>query len=173
MPATRDDLFARLDALGIDHRTVDHAPIFTVDEGEHLKRDLAGGHSKNLFVKDKKGTIFLIVALGETKIDLKALGPVIGAQGRLSFCRPELMEEVLGVTPGSVTPFALINDREQRVSKVILGQEMMIFNPVWFHPLENNASTAVSPEGLLRFITDCGHEVETLPLEKPLENTLG
>ncbi|GGD14982.1 prolyl-tRNA synthetase associated domain-containing protein [Aquisalinus flavus] len=168
MQATRDDLYARLDALGIGHRTVDHPPVFTVEEGEHLKRDLAGGHSKNLFVKDKKGTLFLIVALGETRIDLKALGPAIGAQGRLSFGRPELMEAVLGVTPGSVTPFALINDRDRRISRVILGQEMMVFNPVWFHPLENNASTAVSPEGLLRFIADCGHEAETVSLEKPL-----
>lgn len=168
MHATRQDLFARLDALGIAHRTVDHPPIFTVDEGEHLKRDLAGGHSKNLFVKDKKGTLFLIVALGDTQIDLKALGPAIGARGRLSFGKPELMEEVLGVTPGSVTPFALINDSAHRICRVILGQELMIFDPVWFHPLENDASTAVSPEGLLRFISDTGHDVETLALERPL-----
>lgn len=158
----RQALFERLDALGLSHRTVDHEPIYTVEEGREIKKSMPGGHTKNLFVKDKKGSLFLIIALGETEIDLVALGKALAetgrARGRFSFASPDLMETVLGVTPGSVTPFALINDTGSRVDGVILDKGLFSHDPVWFHPLENNASTAIAPADLVAFIRACGQE---------------
>ncbi len=153
----RAALFIRLEALGIAHETYDHPPIFTVEEGAHLKARWPGGHSKNLFLKDKKGRLALVSARDETKVDLNALAKAIG-MGRPSFGKPELMEEVLGVTPGSVTIFALIHANAHRLDHVVLDAALMACDPVHFHPLENNATTAIAPEGLLRFIADCGFE---------------
>ena len=110
MPATRQDLLARLAVLGIAASTLDHEAVFTVAESSRLERELPGGHTKNLFLKDKKDRLFLVVALGHAQIDLKTLHKQLGCD-RLSFGKPELLMEVLGVPPGSVTPFALINDR--------------------------------------------------------------
>jgi Ala-tRNA(Pro) deacylase len=156
VPATRQDLFARLADLGIDTRTVDHPAVFTVAESSNLERELPGGHTKNLFLKDKKGTLFLVVALGRAHIDLKTLHKGLGCD-RLSFGRPELLMEVLGVPAGSVTPFALINDKARRVT-VILDADMMRHEQLNYHPLENTATTNIAREDLLRFIRSCGHE---------------
>ena len=160
LPATRTDLYARLDALGIAHRTVEHPPLFTVEDSKRLRGDIPGAHTKNLFLKCKKGSLWLLVALESTPIELKRLHGVIGS-GRLSFGRPELLREVLGVEAGSVTPFALINDRDCRVS-VLLDQAMLACDPVNFHPLENTATTALSSAGLLAFIDSCGHRPRIL-----------
>lgn len=166
---TRAALFGFLDGLAIAHQTVEHPAFFTVEEGRALKTQWPGGHSKNLFLKDKKGALYLAVALGDTEVDLVALGKRIGAKGRLSFGRPELMTATMGVIPGAVTPFALINDSAQALSMVILDAALLAHDPVWFHPLENTASTAVSPDGLLRFVRACGFEPLVLPLARPFE----
>ena len=121
-----------------------------------LERELPGGHTKNLFLKDKKDRLFLVVALGHAQIDLKTLHKRLGSD-RLSFGKPELLMEVLGVPPGSVTPFALINDRAQRVT-VILDADMMRHERLNFHPLENTATTNIAREDLARFIRSCGHQ---------------
>jgi len=149
-PATPDELFARLDALGIAHNTIRHRPVFTVDEGRDLKASIPGGHSKNLFLKDKKGQLFLLCALGDTNIDLTAVSKMIGS-GRFSFGNAELLLRHLGVEPGSVTIFALINDPERDVT-LILDEALLRHDPIYFHPLKNDASTGVSPDGLLKFI---------------------
>jgi Ala-tRNA(Pro) deacylase len=156
LPATRQDLLARLAGLGIAAHTVDHPAVFTVAESSKLERDLPGGHTKNLFLKDKKGALFLVVALGRAHIDLKTLHRQIGCD-RLSFGKPELLMEVLGVPAGSVTPFALINDTSRRVT-VILDADMMRHEQLNYHPLENTATTTIAREDLLRFIRSCGHE---------------
>jgi Ala-tRNA(Pro) deacylase len=153
-PATPADLFARLDALGIAHATTQHAAVFTVDESAELKAQMPGGHTKNLFLKDKKGALFLLCALAESRIDLNAVSKLIGA-GRFSFGSAELLLETLGVTPGSVTIFALINDPGQRV-RLLLDEGLMAHDPVNFHPLANTATTAVSPDGLMRFLAALG-----------------
>jgi Ala-tRNA(Pro) deacylase len=155
-PATEADLFAHFDALGISHVTHRHRPIFTVDEGADLKAALPGGHSKNLFLKDKKGGLALVSALSETRIDLNAFSKAIGAP-RFSFGAAELMLEVLGVTPGSVTAFALLNDPDQRVT-FYLDAALLDCDLVNFHPLRNDATTAISPADLLKFVTSTGHE---------------
>ncbi|WP_411816744.1 prolyl-tRNA synthetase associated domain-containing protein [Hyphococcus sp. DH-69] len=165
--ATRKDLFDFLDNLGIAHRTVEHPPIFTVEEGRELKQQWPGGHSKNLFVKDKRGSLFLAVALSDTRVDLVGLGKRLGAKGRLSFGKPDLMTETLGVIPGAVTPFTLINESAKALARVVLDRALLAADPVWFHPLENNASTAISAENLVNFVKACGFEPEILDLANP------
>jgi Ala-tRNA(Pro) deacylase len=160
VPATRQDLFARLAELEIEARTVEHPPVFTVAESSILERDLPGGHTKNLFLKDKKDRLFLVVALGHARIDLKTLHKVLGCD-RLSFGSPDLLIEVLGVPPGSVTPFALINDRACRVT-VILDADMMRYERLNYHPLANTATTNIAREDLLTFIRSCGREPRIL-----------
>jgi Ala-tRNA(Pro) deacylase len=151
---TRADLFAFLDAQGVAHSTLDHPPVFRVEEGQEIKAALPGGHTKNLFLKDAKGQLWLISALGETAIDLKRLHTVIGS-GRLSFGSAELMVQTLGVTPGSVTAFGLINDAEHRV-RFVLDAALAQADPVNFHPLANDATTAVSQAGFRRFLAALG-----------------
>lgn len=152
---TPDDLFDRLDALGIAHRTYAHPPVFTVEEAKALRGTLPGGHCKSLFLKDKKGGLWLVVALEECRVDLKALADVLGAP-RFSFGSADRLYAVLGVRPGSVTPFAAINDVERLVT-VVLQQAMLAHDPLNYHPLENDRTTAIAPGDLVRFLDACGH----------------
>lgn len=161
-PVSRQALFEYLDALGIPHHTRNHEPVFTVDEGEALKADMPGGHTKNLFLKDKKGSLILISALQSTQIALKQLHKTLEC-GRLSFGKAELLTDVLGVTPGSVTAFALINDPEHEV-RFILDQALMDHDIVNFHPLKNDATTAIRSNDLLRFLTALGRTPEIVKL---------
>jgi Ala-tRNA(Pro) deacylase len=154
-PLTPDQLFVRLDELGIVHRTYHHAPVFTVAEAVALRGTLSGGHCKSLFLKDKKGGLWLAVVLEERRVDLKRLAAVLGAP-RFSFGNPDLLYEILGVRPGSVTPFALVNDTVHRV-QVVLDRAMLDCDPLNYHPLENDRTTAIAPADLLRFVAACGH----------------
>jgi Ala-tRNA(Pro) deacylase len=161
--ATSRDLFARLEALGIETVTHEHPPLFTVEESKALRGDLPGGHCKSLFLRDKKRNFWLAVMLEDRAIDMKALRTLLGASGSLSFGSPELLDELLGVAPGAVTPFALVNDTGHRLT-VVLDAEMMGFDPLNYHPLTNTATTAIAPQDLLRFIEACGHEPRILDL---------
>ena len=156
MPATRLDLFARLDALGIVHSTRNHAPVFTVEEGQSIKASLPGGHTKNLFLKDKKGQLVLVSALGDTAVRVNRLHKHLDC-ARLSFAKEDILFEALGVRPGSVTAFALINDPEARVL-FVLDKALLETDPVNFHPLKNDATTAISAQDLLTFARATGHE---------------
>jgi Ala-tRNA(Pro) deacylase len=155
MLARREELFERFKSLGIETRTLDHAPVFTVEQAKLVHDDMPGGHCKNLFCKDEKGVLWLIVALEDAVINLKAAPAKIGSK-RLTFGKPELLMEVLGVEPGSVTPFGLINDTSQRTN-VILDEAMMRQTPLNYHPLKHDATTAISPDDLIAFIKSCGH----------------
>jgi len=166
-PAARTDLLALLDRIGVSHHTVEHPAIFTVEEGRDLKAAMPGGHSKNLFLKDKAGALYLAVALGDTKVDLIGLGKRLGAKGRLSFGRPELMIATLGVIPGAVTPFTLINETARTLSRVIIDDAILAQNPIWFHPLENTASTAVSPPDFMKFLAAVGVDPLIVDLARP------
>jgi Ala-tRNA(Pro) deacylase len=147
-------LFAFLDAHGIAHSTLEHPPVFHVGEGDEIKAALPGGHTKNLFLKDAKDRLWLITALAKTRIDLKRLPAAIGS-ARLSFGAEPLMVDVLGVRPGSVTPFALVNDTGRRVT-LIVDAALLASDPVNFHPLTNSATTAVSSAGFLAFLAALG-----------------
>ncbi len=168
MPATPQDLFALLDSLGIEHSTVSHPPFFTVDEGRPWHARIAGLHCKNLFIKDRKGGIWHVVLPADKRADLGALEKSLGAP-RFSFARPEVLMEVLQLTPGSVTPFGLINDTSRRVN-VVLDQDMLASEWVNFHPLKNDASTTIRAADLVRFIRALGYAplIVTVP-ERPAE----
>lgn len=148
-------LFARLEALGIAHHTVEHPPVFTVEEAKALRGNLPGHHIKNLFLRNKKEEMWLVVALEDRAIDLKRLGEALGA-GRLSFGSPERLRRVLGVEPGSVTPFALVND-ETQVVRLALDRGLTEGGPVNAHPLVNTMTTAIASADLLRLFEATGH----------------
>jgi Ala-tRNA(Pro) deacylase len=166
MPASPDDLFAYLDSLGIAHKTVCHPPVFTVEEGRTLRGTIAGGHTKNLFLRDKKGVPYLVVAGEDAAIELRALHRQLGASGRFSFGSAALMRELLGVEPGSVTPFAVINDTAGRVT-VVLDAAMMAHEVLNFHPLVNTGTTTISRAGLLKFLQATGHMPRIEPVSGP------
>lgn len=165
-PATPHELLARLEGLGIEARTHRHPPVFTVEEAQALKGDLPGAHTKNLFLRDKKERMWLVVALHDRDVDLRALGPVLGARGRLSFGSPRRLMEHLGVRPGSVTPFAVVNDGAGQVT-VVLDEGLRGFE-VWnAHPLDNAMTTALRGVDLVRFLEAEGHPPVWLDLEAP------
>lgn len=165
MPRTRNDLMSRLEELGIPVSTIDHEPVFTVAESDRLHEEIAGGHTKNLFLKDAKGRLWLVVAEAHTPVDLKALPKAIGS-ARLSFGKPELLMEVLGVVPGSVTALALINDTEHRVS-VVVDARLMEYELINCHPLINSATTSLKRDDLIKFMRACGHEPQVMVLTGP------
>jgi len=155
MPARPDALFALLDRLKIAHRTVSHPAMFTVEDGRDIVANIPGAHTKNLFLKDKSGRMALFVALQDTRIDLKALPAKVGL-GRLSFGSPERLMRHLGVPPGSVTPFAALNDKEGAV-EVLLEAGLMAHDILNFHPLINTMTTSIARADLLRFLEEVDH----------------
>ena len=165
MPATPDDLFSTLDRLGIAHATVEHPPLFTVEQSQALRGQIPGGHSKNLFLRDKKGVLFLVTALEDAAIELKSLHRTLGANGRFSFGSAELMLETLGIEPGSVTPFAAINDTAGRVT-VVLDAAMMEHDRINFHPLRNTMTTTIARDDLVRFLAETGHPPRIVPVSR-------
>ncbi|MEZ5832446.1 MAG: prolyl-tRNA synthetase associated domain-containing protein [Dongiaceae bacterium] len=155
IPTSPEQLLARLDALGIGYRNHTHAAVFTVEEAKTLRGELTGGHIKNLFLRNKKEEMWLVVAEEDKRIDLKVLGERLGA-GKLSFGSPDRLLRYLGVLPGAVTPFGIINDKDHKV-KVVLDRDLLGFNPVNAHPLVNTMTTALSPADLVRFLEAEGH----------------
>jgi Ala-tRNA(Pro) deacylase len=151
----RRALFALLDRLAIAHVTVAHAPVFTVDESGKVDAEIPGGHTKNLFLKDRKGGLWLVCAAAQASIDLNALAKLLGVQ-RFCFAQPDLLRDALGVTPGSVTVFALMNDTLNRCA-LVLDQALLACAQINFHPLTNEATTAIAPDGLMRFLEHTGH----------------
>jgi Ala-tRNA(Pro) deacylase len=152
-------LFARLAELGLTHNTVEHAPVFTVEQAKTHRGTLPGHHIKNLFLRNKKEEMWLVVALEDRAIDLKRLGEMLGA-GRLSFGSPERLAKYLGVEPGSVTPFAVINDGDHKVTLVLdegLKGGVQADGLINAHPLTNSMTSAISLADLLRFFEATGH----------------
>lgn len=166
MPTTPEDLFAFLDARGIPHGTVTHPPLFTVAQSRALRGQIPGGHTKNLFLRDKKGVLFLVVALEDAIVDLKGLHRLLGASGRFSFGSADLLREVWGVEPGSVTPFGAINDTDGRVN-VVLDAAMMQHATLNYHPLTNRMTTAIARDDLVKFLRATGHEPRIVPVSTP------
>ena len=160
---TPSPLAEKFKALGIETVTWAHPPVFTVDEGLEFKHLIPGGHTKNLFLKDKKDQLWLLVALDNTVIDLKWLPKRIDA-ARLSFGNADLLLEVLGITPGSVTPFALVNDVNRRV-RPVLDARMLACDVLNYHPLKNDKTTAIKPEDLLKFMRDLGYDPRIVDFE--------
>ena len=156
MPATPEQLFAYLDALGIAYSTVKHPPLFTVEQSRKLRGQIPGAHTKNLFLRDKTYALYLVVALEDAEIELKSLHRRLGATGRFSFGSSDLLREVWGVEPGAVTPFGAINDADGRIT-VILDATMMEHETLNYHPLINTMTTAIKREDLIKFLKSTGH----------------
>jgi len=162
-PTSPEDLLAHLESLGIETRTVTHPPVYTVEEAKRLRGELPGAHIKNLFLKDKKGRMFLVTCLEDRQIDLKSLSDALGAK-RFSFGSAERLMTYLGVTPGSVTPFAPINDTEGAV-EVVLDAALEGHGPVNAHPLVNDRTTAIAAADLVRFLEATGHPPRLLDFD--------
>lgn len=163
MPATPEQLFACLDALGIAHGTVKHPPLFTVEQSRQLRGQIPGAHTKNLFLRDKTYALYLIVALEDAEIELKSLHRRLGATGRFSFGASDLLREVWGVEPGAVTPFGAINDADGRVT-VVLDAAMMEHETLNYHPLVNTMTTAINHDDLIKFLESTGHAPRIEPV---------
>lgn len=161
LPTSPQTLLARLAELGIKTKTVTHPPLFTVEDSRALRGEIAGGHIKNLFVKDKKGKVFLIVAEEHAAIDLKTIHTLIGGSGRVSFGKPEALMDLLGVRPGSVSPFGLVNDTAGVVN-CILDEALLRHDIINCHPLVNTMTTSISKDGLLAFLAACGHQPQII-----------
>ena len=159
-PATAESLLSYLGDLGIKTSTVEHPAVFTVEEARQVRGDLPGAHSKSLFLRNKKGRMWLVVTLEDRSIDLKDLGDRLGA-GRFSFGSADRLMRYLGVIPGAVTPFATINDHEG-VVQIAIDRAMTEMDPLNFHPLDNTKTTTISAEGLLRFLEATAHTPELL-----------
>lgn len=166
MSATPDDLFAFLANLGITAVTTTHPPLFTVAESRALRGLIPGGHTKNLFLKDRKGRLFLVVALEDAAIDLKALPAAVGASGKFSFASAELLKQHLGVEPGSVTPFGAFNDREGAVT-IVLDAAMLENERLNFHPLINTMTSTIGRDDLVAFLRATGHEPLVVAASRP------
>jgi Ala-tRNA(Pro) deacylase len=164
MPATPDDLFAFLDRLGIAHQTVTHPPLFTVEQSQALRGTIAGAHTKNLFLKDKKGRFFLVCCREDANVDLKRLHERLGASGRLSFGSASQLMEKLGVDPGAVTLFGVVNDKAGEVT-VAIDKGLLAFDAINAHPLTNTMTTALSRDDLLRFLETTGHAPLVIDVE--------
>jgi len=169
MPATPADLFALLDRLRIAHTTVTHPPLFTVEQSQALRGKIPGGHTKNLFLRDKKGALFLLTALEDAAIDLKSLHRRLAASGRFSFGSADLMRATLGIEPGAVTPFAAMNDTAGRVS-IVLDAAMMAHATLNFHPLVNTMTTSIARSDLVKFLEATGHPPRIVAVAEPERN---
>lgn len=162
-PATAEQLYQRLAGLGIEVKTATHLPVFTVEEAKTHRGQIAGCHSKNLFLRNKKGAMWLVVCLEDRVIDLKGLGRMLGA-GNLSFGSAERLMKYLGVIPGAVTPFGVLNDREGKV-RVVLDRGILEREPLNFHPLDNAMTTSIGAADFVRFLEAENHAPTILDFE--------
>lgn len=163
MPTTPDQLFAFLAELGISVTTMTHPPLYTVADSQALRGDIPGGHTKNLFLKDRKDQYFLLTVEEDATVDLKTIHTQIGAAGRVSFGKPEALMELLGVIPGAVTAFGVINDTENRV-RLFIDEALLRHDVINGHPLTNEATTSIATQDLLRFAKATGHDPSILKL---------
>lgn len=157
LPVTPDAVLGWLETSGIDIVVTEHPPLFTVAESRKLRGALAGGHTKNLFLKDKKSRYFLLTAQEDTEINLKTVHRLIGGSGRVSFGKPDALEAILGVTPGSVTALGLINDREGRITFAV-DRRLLDHELINCHPLTNEATVTIARDDLLAFARNTGHD---------------
>lgn len=169
-PFQEHHILEHLDTLGISYRLHRHPPVFTVEEAQKHHQDMPGGHSKNLFLRDKKKNQILVVAQETTPVRLNELAAHMGLK-RLSFGSPERLMATLGVEPGSVTPFALLHAQQaistqERPLKIVLDEALMAYDQVYFHPLHNAATVGITPKCLLMFIESTGHTAQIIDLEK-------
>jgi len=159
-PTRPDALFARLTELRIDTETIEHPAVFTVEEAKALRGDINGCHTKNLFLRNKKGTMWLVVCPEDRSVDLKALADMLGA-GRLSFGSADRLMAYLGLIPGAVSPFGIVNDKNRKV-RVVLDRALLSAERLNFHPLDNRMTTSIRPDDFVRFLEAEMHPPEII-----------
>ena len=169
MPATAQELLTILNNKGFETKTAEHAAVFSVEESRALHENIPGAHTKNLFVKDKKGNYFLLVIEKDAKVDLNRLHPLIDAKSRLSFGKPEKLMEYLGVEPGSVTAFSIINDKDNHV-RLIIDKPLLDHEKINCHPLTNKMTTTILKEDLMTFLADFDHQPEIIQISQANNN---
>ncbi|MBF0209891.1 MAG: prolyl-tRNA synthetase associated domain-containing protein [Desulfamplus sp.] len=162
MLKTQDELLNLLSEIGIKYKNYEHPPVYTVEEADKHHEGIEGVHSKNLFFKDRKDNLFLVVTLSDKQINIKDIAKKIDAKNP-SFAKPELLFEVMGITPGAVTPFAVVNIKDHKV-KIVLDEEMMQHKILNFHPLVNTATTTINSDDLVKFIEHCNQKAEIIRL---------
>lgn len=162
LPTSPESLLQKLENLGIEYVLHYHEAVYTVAESEKIDTDISGTHCRNLFLRDKKKKNFLLVLQNATQVDVKKLPSVIGSD-RLSFGSADRLWQYLGVRPGSVCPFSIVNDAEKQV-KILLDKSMMETDIVNYHPLLNTMTVSLKPTDLVKFIEDCGHEAHIVDL---------
>ena len=165
MALTSKELHDYLQGLDIEVNTVSHAPLFTVADSQKLRGEIPGGHTKNLFLKDKKDNFFLVTVDEDAVVDLKSIHHLIGAASRVSFGKPEKLMEYLGVIPGAVTVFGAVNDKQRNV-QIILDAALMKNDVINGHPLTNDATTSIRRDDLLVFLRATDHEPQILAVSE-------
>ena len=160
LPTTPESLIDKLESLNVVFTSHHHPPLRTVEDSKKYRDNMSGTHVKNLYLRDKKKRNYLIVAEEDRVIDLKSLHAIIGSD-RLSFGSADRLFEMLGVRPGAVSPFTLINDPEHQVS-LSIDAELMMAERLYFHPLVNDMTLGVTPEGLSRFLAATGHQAQLI-----------
>jgi Ala-tRNA(Pro) deacylase len=164
-PAMPDDVFAKLDSLGIEHRTVSHRPLRTVEDSKGVREGVPGGYSKNLFLRNKKGRMILVTLHEDRVVNLKALGELL-EMGKPSFASPQRLMHYLGVIPGAVTPLAVINDTGHQVT-AILDKMLLDLHPLHFHPGDNSMTTTLAATDLLQYMRSCHSEPVIIDFDRP------
>jgi Ala-tRNA(Pro) deacylase len=165
MPKSPDELFAFLDDLGISVTTITHPPLFTVADSQALRGEIEGGHTKNLFLKDKKDNYFLVTLSEDATVDLKSIHHKIGAASRVSFGKPDALLDLLGVAPGAVTALGVINDAGGKV-RMVIDSALLEHALINVHPLTNAATTSIARDDLLQFLRAAGHEPAILKVSE-------
>jgi Ala-tRNA(Pro) deacylase len=164
LAATPDEVFLALDALDIDHNTIEHPPLYTVEEARAMKYGLEGAHTKNLFLRNKKGRMFLLVLPSDLRVDLKALRDQLKLTGgQLAFASTERLGKYLGVVPGSVSPLAAINDHSGKVT-IYIEQSLLDHSLIYLHPCRNTHSTCLKTTDLLRVLEAWDHSPQVIKL---------
>lgn len=164
VPVTKNDLLDYLNSSGFTCKTHEHPPLFTVEDSQNLRGNIEGGHTKNLFLKDKKGNYFLLTAQEDSTVNLKTLHKLLGGSSRFSFGKADMLEELLGVKPGAVTALGIINDRENKVQFAI-DKRLLDHDLINCHPLTNDATTSITTNDLLQFAENCGHKPQIVDLD--------
>ena len=159
----KNDLLQILKSNDIEFSIQEHAPLFTVEDSKSLRGTIRGAHSKNLFLKDSKGIFYLLSIEENTSIDLKKVAAPINSK-KLSFANSKYLQSIMGIEPGSVSPFALINDKEKKV-KFYLDQSLVVYDIVNFHPLVNTATVSIKSNDLIQFINNIHNPVNILNVE--------
>jgi Ala-tRNA(Pro) deacylase len=162
-PVSPKQLLDRLIELEIEATTIEHPRVYTVEQSKALRGEIAGCHTKNLFLRNKKGVMWLVVCMENRKVDLKSTAECLGA-GRFSFGNPERLMKYLGVVPGAVSPISIINDQTQQV-RVALDQDMLGCEILNFHPLDNSMTTSIKTKDFLNFLAAENHMPTTVDFD--------